>query len=382
MPMHSGLLPREGLTGDPVFRLIGQTALNPTFLLPLVLLARWTKRGEKWRILHPKAFSRLKTLLYLALVRIASSWYSNKALNNWVSDPKWDWPRETAVITGGAGGIGAHVVSLLAERGVRVAVLDVQDMAYEPGANVAHFKCDITSSQQIAEVAAAIREKWGDPTILVNNAGVARGKTILEGTEKDTRFTFDVNTISHYLLAREFVPAMAKRDHGMIVTVASYAAFITVPNMVDYAASKAAASSFHEGLAAELRTRYNAPRVRTVLVNQGYTKTKLFTGYHNDSPFLIPSLEPETIADEIAKQIFSGKSGQVIVPRFGVMLTALRAFPHWYQTNLRARGQNIMMKWTGRQVIKDLDRFYDSKEKPAVEESGVLVPDKSNEGST
>lgn len=66
------------------------------------------------------------------------------------------------------------------------------------------------------------------------------------------RFTFDVNTLAHYWLAKEFVGDMAKKNHGMVVTVASYAAFVVAPNMVDYASSKAAAQAFHEGLALEL----------------------------------------------------------------------------------------------------------------------------------
>jgi len=58
--------------------------------------------------------------------------------------------------------------------------------------------------------------------------------------------------LAHYWLAKEFVKDMAKKNHGMVVTVASYAAYVVAPNMVDYAASKAAAQAFHEGLAVEL----------------------------------------------------------------------------------------------------------------------------------
>ena len=152
-------------------------------------------------------------------------------------------------------------------------------------------------------MAAEVRKNVGEPTILINNAGVARGKNILDATEKDVRFTFDVNTLAHYWMAKEFVPAMVKANHGMIVTVASFAAYVTVPNMTDYAASKAAALSFHEGLTAELKTRYGAPKVRTVVINQGYTKTPLFQGYNNDSKFLVPTLEPETVAEAIVKKV-------------------------------------------------------------------------------
>lgn len=72
----------------------------------------------------------------------------------------------------------------------------------------------------------------------------------------------------------------------MIVTVASLAAYVTAPDMVDYAASKVAALAFHEGLAAELKSRYGAERVRTVVVNQGYTKTALFEGFKSGNRFV------------------------------------------------------------------------------------------------
>lgn len=148
----------------------------------------------------------------------------------------------------------------------------------------------------------------------------------------------------------------------MIVTVASLAAYVTVPNMVDYAASKAAALTFHEGLTAELKTRYAAPKVRTVVINQGYTKTPLFQGYYNDSPFLMPTLEPETVAEAIVKQVLSGHSGQVILPGMGGLLTLFKGFPHWYQVRLRAKGEKIMTKWHGRQVI-DVEKWKTDKEK-------------------
>jgi len=273
------------------------------------------------------------------------------------------------LVTGGAGGIGGHVVKLLAEKDIKVVVLDVIPMTFETPSNVYYYKCDITSPSTIASVAAEIRKDVGAPTIIINNAGVARGKTILDSTEKDVRFTFDVNSLAHYWMVKEFLPSLIAKDHGMVVTVASYAGFITAPGMVDYAASKAAALAFHEGLTGELTTRYNAPKVRTVVINQGYTKTPLFQGYYNDSKFLVPTLEPETVAEAIVKQVLTGSSGQIILPGFGALLSFLRGFPHWFQISLRARQQNIMTNWHGRQVI-DLEKWKENGESA----STVLVP--------
>jgi len=393
MPIRNSWLPREGLTSEVVGPLVARTLLNPALTLPLVLLARYTKKGEDLSILHEQAFRRLKQLLYLGIARWVNNYLSRGALNNWAPDT-YDWEKEIVVVTGGAGGIGGHVVGLLAEKGIKVVVLDIIPMAYDAPSNVHYFKCDITSTSAISSVAQEVRDKVGVPTILINNAGVGRGKTILDGTEKDVRFTFDVNTLSHYFLAKEFVPAMVARNHGMIVTVSSMAAYVTVPNMVDYAASKAAALSFHEGLAAELKTRYNAPRVRTVVVNPGYTKTALFQGYRNDSTFLAPTMEIESVAEAIVNQVLSGQSGQVIKPR-GLLelMTNLKGWPYWMQLRVRNDGEKIMTNWHGRQVIdvekdyiikkieetKDEDSKKESEESANGEsESGILVPPTMN----
>lgn len=129
--------------------------------------------------------------------------------------------------------------------------------------NVYFYEVDITSSEKIREVAEKIREDHGDPTVLINNAGVGTNKTILDETEAEMRRVFDVNTISHFLLVKEFIPAMIKRNHGHVVTVASMASFMVHAQNVDYTCTKASALAFHEGLGQELKSRYNAQKVRT-----------------------------------------------------------------------------------------------------------------------
>ena len=110
--------------------LLKLTAFNPALTLPIFLLARYTQQGNSLASEHSNAFKHLKTLLGLGLFNTASTWLSNRVINNWTSD-KYDWNREVVVVTGGSDGIGKIVVQLLAEKGIKVAVLDVQDLTYE-----------------------------------------------------------------------------------------------------------------------------------------------------------------------------------------------------------------------------------------------------------
>lgn len=129
MSTHKGFFPREGFCLDVVLKVIRNTALNPTILLPLLLLARFTRRGQDLSVLHPTALSRLHTLFYLAATRSVSSWFSNKVRNNWVDD-KYVWNQEIVVVTGGAGGIGGAIVRHFDAKGVKVVVLDIQPMEF------------------------------------------------------------------------------------------------------------------------------------------------------------------------------------------------------------------------------------------------------------
>ena len=217
--------------------------------------------------------------------------------------------------------------------------------------SVRYFHCDLNAPSSIASVCETIKKDIGDPTILINNAGLTRGKSILDSSEADIRLTFNINSISHYLLAQQFLPAMVQNNHGMVVTVASQAAYVTAPNMTDYAASKAAALAFHEGLAAELATIYNAPKVRTVVMCQAFTATQLFDGFDRGDGFVSYALQPETVAEEIVKAVLSGKSAHVVLPKSGWYFAArMRSWPAWMQYGMRKRLVNLMKGYKGRQV--------------------------------
>ena len=112
---------------------------------------------------------------------------------------------------------------------------------------IKYFYCDVTSPQSIREAAQAVRDRFGQPSILVNNAGIGAAGSILDQSDQFTEKLFKVNIISHFTLIREFMPDMVKKNKGHIVGLASLASFISPPGMVDYAATKAAVLALHEG---------------------------------------------------------------------------------------------------------------------------------------
>ncbi|KAJ5087999.1 short chain dehydrogenase/reductase family protein [Penicillium angulare] len=335
---------REGFTADVLSNWISRTLLDPWKMVPLLALAQYTIKGREIIQSRPHLLKALKTLTTLAILQRLSAWLDKRSINNAVTD-HYNWNKEVIVLTGGSGGIGRRIAQLLGERSIKVAILDISPPS--PTDTLPHtvrfYKCDITSPAAIAESASQIRATLGRPTILINNAGLLTGRTILGTTPQETRSMFEVNSLAHYWLAQEFLPDMISDNHGMVVTVASQAGYAVSPNMVDYSATKAAAIAFHEGLAAELVTRYSAPRVRTVLVTQSFTRTTLIDRLTPEDSFVNPLLYPETVAEALVKQVLKGESGHVMVPgSSGYIAERLRGYPLWFQHSIRCRLERLM----------------------------------------
>lgn len=141
-----------------------------------------------------------------------------------------------------------------------------------------------------------------------------------------------VNTLSNFVTIQAFLPDMVAANHGHIVTVSSAGAYAALPSMSEYATSKAAALAFHECLSIELKTRYNAPRVRTTLVAPTKVRTALGDGMEDHAdPFFTPVLMPVQVAQKIVDALDSGLSQHMMLPAFAELLPWLRALPDWYR---------------------------------------------------
>ena len=202
---------------------------------------------------------------------------------------------------------------------------------------------DLTSPSEITAVSTELKEKFGDPTVVLLNAGLINRYTILNTPDSALQRVFDVNALSHYRLIRELLPSMVAKNHGMVVTTASLAGFVTPAGMTDYCGTKAAAVAFHEGLSSELVHRYNAPAIRTILVCPNFAATKLSTGFKNDSHFISPTLHAETVAEAEFEQIMKGESGLVVLPKtHSWFAMTIRAWPQWLHRRVLWQLKEVM----------------------------------------
>lgn len=351
-------------TLDTLVALISATVLNPISAVGLVAYLYFA-RGETFELSVPRPNNPYipqlvtspairKSLYFLGATLFLkwNSWTSRKALNNGVSD-SYNWDKEIIVVTGGAGGIGGEVVRQLTAKHTRIAVLDLLPLTYPKPTNVEYFQCDLTDSEALAAAAQKIRTKWGPPTVLCAVAGIVRNKTLFGATKRDFDLTFGVNVIGLAMCYKEFVPDMAKKNHGHVVTVSSQTAYLAVAGMVDYAASKSAALALHEGLSTELKHVYNAPKVRCTVILPATVGTKMFKGLSSPSDFMFPVLKPEEVAAEIVGALWAGQARHIEMPFMGKLLTPLnKVLPVWWRIGMQDAAKDSMANFNGHKVIE------------------------------
>ncbi len=167
---------------------------------------------------------------------------------------------QVAVVTGGAEGIGFATSKLLAERGARVCILDVNAAATEracarraaDGAEVGAYHADVTDEASIMAARDAILAEHGQVDALVNNAGIYPLATIRVITEESWDRVFDVDVKGVFLCMRAFMDTMIEKRYGRMVTIVSEDAYIPKPTIGHYAAAKASLVSLIRTFALEL----------------------------------------------------------------------------------------------------------------------------------
>ncbi|WP_449063035.1 SDR family NAD(P)-dependent oxidoreductase [Planomonospora algeriensis] len=182
--------------------------------------------------------------------------------------------RRTAIVTGGASGIGRAVSRELARRGVHVVVADLDG----PGAGRAakEFGCagaevDVTDPEAVRALVRGVRDEHGRLDFVFNNAGIAVGGTTDELTLDHWNRTIDVNLRGVVHGVHAAYPIMIEQGFGHIVNTASLAGLTPAPLMLPYTATKHAVV----GLSLALRAEARRHGVRVSAVCPGFTDTPL-----------------------------------------------------------------------------------------------------------
>ncbi len=239
--------------------------------------------------------------------------------------------RSTVLITGAASGIGRRMALVAARRGAGVVLWDLSAEGAEAvraeivamGGRAWAFAVDVTDRYAVDAAAVEVLA-LGPVDVIVNNAGVVTGTTLLDADPAAIERTFAVNTLALSWVTKAFLPGMVARRRGSVVTIASAAGLIGVARQTDYSASKFAAVGFTESLRAEMRK--DATGVRTLLVCPFFIDTGMFAGVRSRFPLLLPILRQDEVATAVIDAIERGRE-VLMMPPLVRAVPVLRALP-------------------------------------------------------
>eukprot|EP01116_Phalansterium_solitarium_P011769 TRINITY_DN27545_c0_g1_i1.p1 TRINITY_DN27545_c0_g1~~TRINITY_DN27545_c0_g1_i1.p1 ORF type:complete len:249 (+),score=3.94 TRINITY_DN27545_c0_g1_i1:224-970(+) len=196
-----------------------------------------------------------------------------------------------ALITGAGSGIGRMMALECAKEGCTVVLWDInkeglastkKEVESIGTGAVYTYHVDVSERESVYRTADLVKADVGKIDLLINNAGVVRGDYIWDLKDEHIEKVFKVNTFAPMWITKAFIRDMMDQNSGHIVTISSASAFIGVPKLADYAASKWAVFGFAESLRLELRQK-GLTGVKTTIVCPFYINTGMFDGVTSGS---------------------------------------------------------------------------------------------------
>lgn len=184
--------------------------------------------------------------------------------------------RETALVTGGAEGIGACIVTVLAGKGYSVVLCDVngdagvtrEKIINESGGEALFIETDVSDLESVTEMSRVVREKFGRVNVLVNNAGISDPSMHFPADDTGKwKKVIETNLSSVFYVSNSLVEIMP--EGSSIVNIASTRAFQSEPNTLAYSASKGGIVALTHSLAITLSER----RIRANSISPGWIDT-------------------------------------------------------------------------------------------------------------
>jgi NAD(P)-dependent dehydrogenase (short-subunit alcohol dehydrogenase family) len=219
-----------------------------------------------------------------------------------------------ALVTGANRGLGRAFALALLERGAKKVYAGARDPQTVTDSGLTPIKLDITDPHDVAAAAALAT----DVNLVINNAGVSRGGSLLSGSSLDgVRADLETNYLGTLAVSRAFAPVLAANGGGALVNMLSVLSFITIPQLGSYSASKSAEWSLTNALRLELKEQGTL----VVGVHAGYIDTDLTAGL--DAPKISPidvanqtmdaiaADRHEVFADELTRSVRGALSGEL-----------------------------------------------------------------------
>lgn len=243
---------------------------------------------------------------------------------------------KTAVVTGGASGIGRAMATRFRDEGMHVVIADIEegpllDTAAE--LDVVGVRTDVADAASVAALADAALDRFGAVHVVCNNAGVGGGGLIKDLTLNDWRWVIDVNLWGVIHGVHTFLPhLLANDDGGHIVNTASIAGLVAGAGIGPYNAAKYGVVAISETLAAELDAE--GSYVGVSVLCPGFVRTNIFTSQRNRPAAL--SNETKKVGARAANaDIISAVQAQGIEPSAVAeqVLDAIRTDRFWVVTH-------------------------------------------------
>lgn len=215
---------------------------------------------------------------------------------------------KVAIVTGASKGIGYATVLELE----KIGYITIAISRSEPSVGRVRYKVDVTEREKVFGVVNEVLEKFGKVDVLVNNAGFGVYGEFAETSLDEEEYMVRTNFLGVLYFTKAVLPQMIKRREGNIVNIISEAAYVALPKLSVYSATKAALAHFTNALWAETR-KYN---VKVSGIYPGPVKTN-FTSHpsfrKSKNTLWKFSIPPERVARAVIKAIKTGKR-EIYVP--------------------------------------------------------------------
>ncbi len=192
---------------------------------------------------------------------------------------------ELALITGGGTGIGKSIATCMVKAGARVVLAGrrrdvLEQTCADLGPRTDMLVYDVTQTGESETLVTEVRKNFGDPTILVNNAGNHLKKMAAETSDAELMDILQVHLMGSYAMARAVIPGMIEQGHGHILFITSMAAVFGIPQVSAYAAAKSA----QLGLVRSLATEWSPKGIRVNAIAPGWIKSDMSSKALEDDP--------------------------------------------------------------------------------------------------